>query len=119
MPVRRVHDETGGLVEREQVVVLVQDVEADVFGLHRIALQGGRACGERDGHDVPQRCTRRHAANRRAVHGDLAVLDPGLDAGACGGIDVGQVPPQHEVEPLPGVAAVSGEDARRRGHYPS
>jgi hypothetical protein len=47
-----VHDHAGGLVEREQVVVLVQDVELDVFGHHRAAW---RRVWEHDGHDVAQR----------------------------------------------------------------
>src|SRR5947209_6625855 len=113
------HDDAGGLVEREQVVVLVQDVEADVFGLHRTASRVDSGCGERDGHDIAQRGTRGHTMNWRAVHGDLPLLDPGLDAGARGGTDVGEVPPQHEVEPLPGVTAVGGEGANGRRHYPS
>jgi hypothetical protein len=44
-----VHDNAGGLVEREQMIVFVQDIERHVFSGHRDAGCGWR---ERDRHDI-------------------------------------------------------------------
>jgi hypothetical protein len=46
----------------------------------------------------------------------MPILDPRLDARASGGVDVGQVPAEYEVEAMPGVASVGRQDAGRRGH---
>ena len=106
------HHHAGRLVEREQVIVLEEDVEPDVFGRHlapaRLALRR-----ERDRHQIAERGARGDAADRRAVHGHQSVRDPRLDARAGRGVDVGEMPAEHEVEPPPGVAAIGGEDAGR------
>ena len=45
MPARRMHDEAGRLVDDEEMVVLVDDVERDIFGLRlgRFAAAARRA----------------------------------------------------------------------------
>ena len=77
--VGRVHDDAGRFVDREQMIVLVQDIEPDVFRRHHGVSHWLR---EHDGHDVAERGARGDAADRCAVHGDEAILDPRLDARA-------------------------------------
>ena len=82
VPVGRVRDQARGLVDREQVIVFEQHVEPDVFGRHRTVERRVRVFGKRDGHDIAERRACGDTADGRAVHGDLAVLDPCLDAGS-------------------------------------
>ena len=65
-------DEAGGLVEREQMIVFVQDVEPDVFfgflGSHRAPRH---RVGKHDRDDVSKRGACGYASNHRAVHPHL------------------------------------------------
>jgi hypothetical protein len=75
-----------------------------------------RRAGQRDSQDIAQRGARGHATDGPAVHGDLPVRDPRLNARPRGRADVGQVTTEHEIETPPGVAAVGRQDARRWDH---
>ena len=114
MGVGGVHDDARRLVEREQMVVFVDDVERDVFGRHRPACGVSWRGREHHGHDVAERGAGRDTVDGRAVHADHAVLDPRLHARARGGFDAGEMAAQHEIEAPPGVATVRGE--RVEGH---
>ena len=77
--VGRVHDETGRLVDREQV--------SSSYSTSRPTSSAaitarGVSSGSSDRDDVAERGARGDAADRRAVHGDQPVLDPRLHARA-------------------------------------
>jgi hypothetical protein len=80
---RRMHHETGRLVQHQHMGVLEQDLERDVLGheLHRLG------CRHEVGHEVPRLERGGGAAPRGcAVHQDRALVDVFLDqaAGAPG-----------------------------------
>ena len=108
MSVGWVDDHAGGLIQRQQVVVLVQHVEADVL---RVDDTAGRCGGQRDGHDVAKRRACRRATHRDAVDRDEPLLDPELDLRARGVRHVGEMPAEYEVETPAGIAPVGGENA--------
>jgi hypothetical protein len=100
------NNDSARLVEHEQIVVFVEDTQADVFGHHD--RPGWHVEREHDRHDIAERGPRGHTTNWRTVDGDTPVFDPGLDPRASGRVDIRQVPAKHQVEPAAGVAAIGG-----------
>ena len=100
---RRVHDDTGGLVHGEQIVVFVQHLERDVFGRHD---RPWRRLGQLNGDAIPERRPRGHAAYGRAVDRDQTVFDPRLHARPRRLVDIGEVSPQDEIETAARVTAI-------------
>ena len=106
---RRMHDDPRRLVEREQVIILIENGERDILRRGR----GARLhAGERDCHDVARRGARGHAAHGAAVDRDLAAFDPRLDTRTRRGVHIGQVPAEHQVEAQAHVPAIGRQCAR-------
>lgn len=83
VPRRRVHDETGRLVDHDQIVVFVDDVERKIF-----ALDAGCFCfrqTDRVDHARFDRCPR---LPYRRAGANVAIADERLDAGAAHAIDL-------------------------------
>ena len=112
VPPGGVDDDPCGLVDREQVVVLVQHGERHLLGEKRRRV--GRRRRELDGDAVAAQQPLRRLAARLPVHGDLARPHPSgrLDAAHR---EVGEVADECAVQPLAVVAAVGEEEARGRG----
>jgi len=108
------HDDSRRLVNGEQVIVFEEDLNRAVFCLHRTT-----DLDAREGHTdvVAERRSSGHAPNRRPVDQHLPVLDPGLDPCPRRGFDVGQMTPEHEVNPAPCVAAIGDECAGQKGGH--
>ena len=103
------HDHAGRLIEREQLIILVQDIERYVFRGHR---GPGRGRRERDRHDIAGGGARGGAVDGHAIHGDVPVFNPRLDLRARCRADVGKMPAEHEVQAQARVAAVGGQRAK-------
>ena len=102
--IRRVHHQARRLVDRQQVVVFVEDLE----------MRSPAACGFASRRDVgdahAQLVAGLHAPGRprrrRAVDQDIAGLDPFLDAIARHALLVAQVAQQHAIDAHAVVAAI-------------
>ena len=105
------HDHSCRLVEREQELVLVQNVERKIFRRHRSTSAG---FWKRHRDEIAERGACGDPANQPPVHGDVPTLDPRLHARPRRLGNVGQVAPQDEIQPAARVAAIGDDDAR--GH---
>jgi hypothetical protein len=105
-------DHARWLVDRQQVIVLKENVESALCGFHRRAgdVGGGGDC---DSDDVARREPGGDAANGMAIDADGAILDPDLHSCPSGRIEVCEVAAKHEIESSSRVAAISGERADR------
>jgi len=88
------HDQADGLVDHQQVGVLVEDVERDRFGCHRHLLRGRRTQGH--GFAPGDQVTRWHLD---AVEQGIAGFDP---AGQARARKLAEQLRQHGVEAAPG-----------------
>lgn len=116
---RRVHHQAGGLVQHQQVVVLVDDVQLDVLG-HPLTLGLQFGIERQHGTAIDGVAGAEHLA----VHGESPFLDPGGQAGAgvfveelCGNL-VQALPAQigrHLGTQLDGLFIGRGHARKRRG----
>ena len=104
-------DHAGGLVDREQMVVLIQHVEREIFRRHA---DPGGVVWQEDADVSTGMGTRRDTAHRLAVHADLPVFNPDLNLRSRRRGDVREMAPQHEIETPPGVAPIRDDVATRR-----
>jgi hypothetical protein len=100
-----VDDDARRLVDRDQVLVFVQDVERKVLGRHRGPGRSGIG-RQGDRQDVASRHAGRGAADRPAVDRHAACSDPGLHARARRLRQARKMTANHEIEPPAVIAAV-------------
>jgi len=98
------HDHPGGFVDRNQVLIFEKNVERGWVFFDGSAL---RECRVRnvDRQLVAGCDSRRGAPNGSPIDADGSSIDPRLNPGA-GGLEIRQMPAEHEVQPFSRVAAV-------------
>ena len=69
--------------------------------------EGDGGFGNIDRQHVAGRDSRRDAANGVAIDADGSSIDPRLNPGAGGGVEIRQMSAEHEIQPLTRVAAVA------------
>src|SRR3954465_2813665 len=112
MRMRGMHNEPRWFVDREQMVVLEENVEICRVRLDRARGGGGGVWNVPRQH-AAGRDTCRGTANGLSIDADGSVVDPRLHAVARGHLEVRQMSAKHEIEPAPGVAAIAQESAER------
>ena len=109
--VRRMHDHPGGLVDGDEVVVLVKHVEEARFGLR--ALTADRRAGNRDGNFRPFSHADRGSHRHAPIDGNGSRFDPLPGDGPRKMPHIANPADEHLVEPQPRVAAIRNKLERR------
>jgi hypothetical protein len=106
------NDDPGGLVNRHQVMIFEKNVEGGGVSFDGSPL---RECCVRnvDRQHVAGRDSRRDPANGSAIDADGSSIDPRLNPGAGGCLEIRQMPAEHEVQPPSRVAAIAEKRANR------
>src|SRR6185436_6875066 len=111
--VRRVYHDPRRFVDREQVMVFEKDVERCGIRLDP-AREGESGFGNIHRQHVAGRDSRRDAANGFAIDADGSSIDPRLNPGSRGCVEIRKMSAEHEIQPLTRVAAVAEKSADGR-----
>ncbi len=108
VPIGRVDDNPGGLVDGQEMVVFEQDVDRTVFCRGRTAKRRG---WQVNGQSIACAGPGRRTSNRDAVHRNTSFFNPPLNARSGREAHIMEMAAEHQIQSSPGITPVEGHHA--------